>query len=227
MTERVCATGIRRYRSPSEAEQLVRSFEASSLTRVEFCARNQVAPTHSTAACSDTADNAAVVESCRRLGIPLCQYLASVLPGLAEQVHSANSILHAGCVGRGASEQREFRPAALRLCRRELHRRRPGVRSTDRSCRRGIADIAAEHLRGTPQASPSVPGFSGSSTRHAGSGTRRIQDGHLLPLPWSGPDAQPPNPGRAVQAKTCSAHARGPRAVQPAGIRCCLFPQDR
>ena len=43
MTERVCATGIRRYRSRSEAEQLVRSFEASSLTRSEFCARNQVA----------------------------------------------------------------------------------------------------------------------------------------------------------------------------------------
>jgi hypothetical protein len=44
MTERVCATGIRRYRSRKEAEQLVRSFEASSLTRGEFCARNQVAP---------------------------------------------------------------------------------------------------------------------------------------------------------------------------------------
>ena len=43
MTERVCATGIRRYRSRKEAEQLVRSFEASSLTRGEFCARNQVA----------------------------------------------------------------------------------------------------------------------------------------------------------------------------------------
>ena len=43
MTERVCATGIRRYRSGSEAEQLVRSFEASGLTRGEFCTRNQVA----------------------------------------------------------------------------------------------------------------------------------------------------------------------------------------
>jgi hypothetical protein len=43
MTERVCATGIRRYRSRSEAEQLVRSFEASGLTRQQFCSRNQVA----------------------------------------------------------------------------------------------------------------------------------------------------------------------------------------
>ena len=44
MTEKVCATGIRRYRSRSEAEQLVRSFETSGLTRRQFCARNQVAP---------------------------------------------------------------------------------------------------------------------------------------------------------------------------------------
>src|SRR3954462_5394931 len=43
MTERVCATGIRRYRSGSEAEQLVRNFELSGLTRQQFCARNQVA----------------------------------------------------------------------------------------------------------------------------------------------------------------------------------------
>ena len=43
MTERVCATGIRRYRNRSEAEQLVRNFELSGLTRQQFCARNQVA----------------------------------------------------------------------------------------------------------------------------------------------------------------------------------------
>jgi hypothetical protein len=43
MTERVCATGLRRYRTRSEAEQLVRIFETSGLTRVQFCARNQVA----------------------------------------------------------------------------------------------------------------------------------------------------------------------------------------
>jgi hypothetical protein len=43
MTEKVCATGLRRYRSRSEAEQLVRSFERSGLTRRQFCARNQVA----------------------------------------------------------------------------------------------------------------------------------------------------------------------------------------
>lgn len=43
MTERVCATGLRRYRTRSEAEQLVRSFETSGLTRVQFCARSQVA----------------------------------------------------------------------------------------------------------------------------------------------------------------------------------------
>ena len=43
MTERVCATGIRRYRSRSEAEQLVRDFEWSGLTRQQFCSRNQVA----------------------------------------------------------------------------------------------------------------------------------------------------------------------------------------
>src|SRR4051794_41148371 len=43
MTERVCATGLRRYRSRSEAEQLVREFESSSLTRQQFCARSLVA----------------------------------------------------------------------------------------------------------------------------------------------------------------------------------------
>jgi hypothetical protein len=43
MTERVCATGIRRYRSRSEAEQVVRDFESSGLTRQQFCARNHVA----------------------------------------------------------------------------------------------------------------------------------------------------------------------------------------
>lgn len=43
MTERVCATGIRRYRSRSEAEQLVRDFASSNLTRQQFCARNEVA----------------------------------------------------------------------------------------------------------------------------------------------------------------------------------------
>jgi hypothetical protein len=43
MTERVCATGLRRYRTRTEAEQLVRSFETSGLTRTQFCARNQVA----------------------------------------------------------------------------------------------------------------------------------------------------------------------------------------
>ncbi len=43
MTERVCATGIRRYRSRSEAQQLVRRFESSGLTREQFCAGNQVA----------------------------------------------------------------------------------------------------------------------------------------------------------------------------------------
>jgi len=43
MTERVCATGLRRYRSRSEAEQLVRDFESGGLTRQQFCTRNQVA----------------------------------------------------------------------------------------------------------------------------------------------------------------------------------------
>ena len=43
MTERVCATGLRRYRSRSEAEQLVKNFESSSLTRQQFCTRNLVA----------------------------------------------------------------------------------------------------------------------------------------------------------------------------------------
>jgi len=33
MTERVCATGLRRYRSRGEAEQLVCDFESSGLTR--------------------------------------------------------------------------------------------------------------------------------------------------------------------------------------------------
>ena len=43
MTERVCVSGLRRYRSRREAEQLVRDFESSGLTRRQFCARNQVA----------------------------------------------------------------------------------------------------------------------------------------------------------------------------------------
>ena len=43
MTERVCATGLRRYRTRREAEELVRSFETSGLTRVQFCACNRVA----------------------------------------------------------------------------------------------------------------------------------------------------------------------------------------
>src|SRR5689334_21057877 len=44
MTEKVCATGVRRYRSGHEAEQLVRDFESSGLTRRQFCGRNKVAP---------------------------------------------------------------------------------------------------------------------------------------------------------------------------------------
>jgi hypothetical protein len=43
MTEKVCATGLRRYRSRREAEQLVRDFESSILTRKQFCDRNKVA----------------------------------------------------------------------------------------------------------------------------------------------------------------------------------------
>ena len=44
MTERVCATGLRRYRSGNEAEQLVRDFQGSGQTRREYCKRNRVAP---------------------------------------------------------------------------------------------------------------------------------------------------------------------------------------
>jgi hypothetical protein len=43
MTERLCATGLRRYRSRSEAEQLIRDFQASGLTRREYCKRNRMA----------------------------------------------------------------------------------------------------------------------------------------------------------------------------------------
>lgn len=43
MTERVCATGLRRYRSRSEAEQLVRDFESGGMTRRQFCEGKQVA----------------------------------------------------------------------------------------------------------------------------------------------------------------------------------------
>lgn len=42
MTEKECVSGRRRYRSPSEAEQLAAEFEASGLTRREFCQRNDV-----------------------------------------------------------------------------------------------------------------------------------------------------------------------------------------
>jgi hypothetical protein len=42
MIERVCANGRRRYRSREEAEQLAAEFEASGLTRREFCERNEV-----------------------------------------------------------------------------------------------------------------------------------------------------------------------------------------
>lgn len=42
MTEKECVSGRRRYRSPSEAEQLAAEFEASGLTRREFCQGNDV-----------------------------------------------------------------------------------------------------------------------------------------------------------------------------------------
>ena len=42
MTERETRTGWRQYRSRNEAEQLAADFEASGLTRVEFCKRNEV-----------------------------------------------------------------------------------------------------------------------------------------------------------------------------------------
>jgi len=42
MTERECANGRRRYRSPKEAEQLAVEFVASGLTQQEFCERNDV-----------------------------------------------------------------------------------------------------------------------------------------------------------------------------------------
>lgn len=43
MTERECANGRRRYRSRDEAEQLAAEFDASGLTRREFCQRHDVA----------------------------------------------------------------------------------------------------------------------------------------------------------------------------------------
>lgn len=42
MTERECANGRRRYRSRDEAEQLAAEFEASGLTRRQFCQRHDV-----------------------------------------------------------------------------------------------------------------------------------------------------------------------------------------
>jgi transcriptional regulator with XRE-family HTH domain len=42
MTERECVNGPRRYRSRGEAEQLAAEFEASGLTRREFCQRHDV-----------------------------------------------------------------------------------------------------------------------------------------------------------------------------------------
>jgi hypothetical protein len=42
MIERACANGRRRYRSHEEAKQLAAGFEASGLTRREFCERNDV-----------------------------------------------------------------------------------------------------------------------------------------------------------------------------------------
>jgi len=43
MTEKQCATGLRRYRSRKEAQQLAHSFEECGLTRQEFCRQNKVA----------------------------------------------------------------------------------------------------------------------------------------------------------------------------------------
>jgi|SRR5215204_3625814 hypothetical protein len=43
MTERQSRTGIRRYRSRVEAEQLAAEFQASGLTRREFCEGQRVA----------------------------------------------------------------------------------------------------------------------------------------------------------------------------------------
>ena len=42
MTERQSRTGRRRYRTREEAEQVAAEFEASGLTREEFCERNEV-----------------------------------------------------------------------------------------------------------------------------------------------------------------------------------------
>jgi transcriptional regulator with XRE-family HTH domain len=42
MTVRECANGRRRYRSRSDAAQLAAEFEASGLTRREFCQRHDV-----------------------------------------------------------------------------------------------------------------------------------------------------------------------------------------
>ena len=43
MTERTSRTGVRRYRSRTEAAQLAAEFAASGLTRREFCEQNRVA----------------------------------------------------------------------------------------------------------------------------------------------------------------------------------------
>ena len=43
MTERQSRTGVRRYRSRAEAEQLAADFKASGLTRHEFCEQHRVA----------------------------------------------------------------------------------------------------------------------------------------------------------------------------------------
>jgi transposase-like protein len=42
MTARECANGRRRYRSREEAQQLAAEFEASGLTRPQFCQRHDV-----------------------------------------------------------------------------------------------------------------------------------------------------------------------------------------
>ncbi len=42
MVEKQCQTGLRRYRTPREAQELIVEYQARGLTRQEFCKRNDV-----------------------------------------------------------------------------------------------------------------------------------------------------------------------------------------
>ena len=118
---------VRRRRSREEAAQLVLEYEQSGLTRQAFCRRHGVSLATldnyrqrsvsvgaavrrnwlhlgSKEAGSTIAAIFSIVESCRKLGVPIRQYLADVLPGMADRsIHSLADLTPTACAAKPAN----------------------------------------------------------------------------------------------------------------------------